>query len=432
MKKTFQFLILHFSFLILNCFTQQPGWEIISLGNTTNLNSIHFIDPFNLYICGNALFHVSSNDSGANWQVDLEPTPVPFNDIFVIDENTIVTVGNSGSILRTTDGGLNWGMITSGVTDDLLSVSFADSFGICGASSQTILYTSNSGVDWTIAQSGFFGGGFWGAVMLSPEIGFVAGENTIFQPLLGMTTNSGINWDFHAFYLDGNEGRATGVDFTDIFIGYVSARVWDGRGAISKTTDSGSNWITTFVNNPLWDIDFPISATGLMGYAVGGLGAIYKTLDAGLSWQQQQSGISSRLNGVYFIDPDYGFAVGENGTLLRTTTGGEPVTNATNDSETPFGFKLEQNYPNPFNPNTNIQFRISNFEFVNLSVYDVLGNEVVTLVNEELPAGEYEVELDILNLSGGISAKSGFVSGVYFYQLKSGNFMNTKKMLLLK
>ena len=94
MKKWVAFLFIYISLPLFNIYPQQPGWEVISVGISAHLNSIHFIDPFDLYICGNALFHISSNDSGATWQVDWEPTPVPFNDIFVIDQNTVVTVGN--------------------------------------------------------------------------------------------------------------------------------------------------------------------------------------------------------------------------------------------------------------------------------------------------------------------------------------------------
>jgi len=85
-------------------------------------------------------------------------------------------------------------------------------------------------------------------------------------------------------------------------------------------------------------------------------------------------------------------------------------------------FKLFQNYPNPFNPSTSIQYAISSRQFVSLKVYDVLGNEITTLVNEEKPAGSYEVEFDASSLP----------SGVYFYQLKSGSFVETKKMILLR
>jgi hypothetical protein len=359
--------------------------------------------------------------------------------------------------------------------------------------------------------------------MLSPDIGFVAGENSIFQPLFGKTTDSGVNWDFTAFYLNNNEGRATGVDFTDLNTGYISARVWDGTGAIAKTTDGGSIWTSTIFTNPLWSIDFPISGASQVGYAVGDQGTILKTSDAGMNWLPQQSGTTFRLNKVHFKDFDFGFAVGENGIILKTTTGGDPVpvelTSFTasvlqdekavqlnwktgtetnnqgfeilrtiqndNDSWTkigfvagygtttetqhysftdsdvkpgkyqyrlkqidfdgsfeysnvieveissPDGFNLSQNYPNPFNPSTKIRLEIpsqarNDNALVTLKVYDVLGNEIATLVNEELPAGDYEVEFS-RNLINQV-----LTSGIYFYQLKAGDFIQTKKMVLMK
>ena len=85
-------------------------------------------------------------------------------------------------------------------------------------------------------------------------------------------------------------------------------------------------------------------------------------------------------------------------------------------------YKLEQNYPNPFNPKTNIGFQIADFGFVSLKVYDILGNRVTTLINEYLSAGEYEVEFNASQLP----------SGIYFYQLNTGNHLETKKMMLLK
>ena len=101
----------------------------------------------------------------------------------------------------------------------------------------------------------------------------------------------------------------------------------------------------------------------------------------------------------------------------------------------PISFKLYQNYPNPFNPTTTITYTIptpseslpllkrkTKEGFVKLKVYDILGNEVATLVNEEKPAGEYKVKFDGSNLP----------SGIYFYQLKAGNFIQTKKMILLR
>ncbi len=88
----------------------------------------------------------------------------------------------------------------------------------------------------------------------------------------------------------------------------------------------------------------------------------------------------------------------------------------------PSEFRLLQNYPNPFNPSTKIQYAISSRQLVILKVYDMLGREVATLVNEEQKAGNYEVEFNGSNLA----------SGIYIYRLKAGNFIATKKMLLIK
>jgi len=100
-----------------------------------------------------------------------------------------------------------------------------------------------------------------------------------------------------------------------------------------------------------------------------------------------------------------------------------PVMGLQNDgNQSVVSYILEQNYPNPFNPTTKIRFRISDLGFVSLNIYDVLGEEVATLVNEEKPAGNYEVEFNAGNSP----------SGIYFYKLSAGNFTETKKMILLK
>jgi len=88
----------------------------------------------------------------------------------------------------------------------------------------------------------------------------------------------------------------------------------------------------------------------------------------------------------------------------------------------PTEFSLSQNYPNPFNPATRINYSLPYKSLVQIKLYDVLGNEVATIVNEEKPAGIYEVEFDGGRLS----------SGVYFYQLSAANFIETKKMILLR
>ena len=91
-------------------------------------------------------------------------------------------------------------------------------------------------------------------------------------------------------------------------------------------------------------------------------------------------------------------------------------------SITPDNYNLSQNYPNPFNPSTTINFTIPSNEFVTLKIYNILGSTVATLVNGTLAAGSYKFNFDAQNLA----------SGVYLYELKAGNFLEIKKMNLLK
>ncbi|MCL6099667.1 MAG: T9SS type A sorting domain-containing protein [Bacteroidetes bacterium] len=88
----------------------------------------------------------------------------------------------------------------------------------------------------------------------------------------------------------------------------------------------------------------------------------------------------------------------------------------------PTEFGLEQNYPNPFNPSTTINYSLPRSGFVSMKIYDVLGKEIKTLISETKIAGNYSIKFDGVNLP----------SGIYFYQMKTSEYMRTKKMILLK
>ncbi len=104
--------------------------------------------------------------------------------------------------------------------------------------------------------------------------------------------------------------------------------------------------------------------------------------------------------------------------IIQSPTGVED----SHTSKIPKNYSLEQNYPNPFNPSTRIKYQVSSISHISLKVYDVLGNEIATLVNEEKPAGNYEVNFSAAKLS----------SGIYFYKLQAGSLVETKKMILLR
>ena len=98
------------------------------------------------------------------------------------------------------------------------------------------------------------------------------------------------------------------------------------------------------------------------------------------------------------------------------------VVNVEDEDILPLTYKLEQNYPNPFNPSTIIKFAVPERTRVLIKVYDILGGEITTLVNEELDAGWYEKTFDASALS----------TGVYIYRIQAGSYVNTKKMLMIK
>jgi len=120
---------------------------------------------------------------------------------------------------------------------------------------------------------------------------------------------------------------------------------------------------------------------------------------------------------------DLWFKIWLKGAFIDGDLYGDTTVVSINDFEKiPLQFVLEQNYPNPFNSNTKIKYKLPEMAFVTLKVYDVLGNEITTLVNEEKPVGRYEVKFN----------GDGLTSGIYFYQLLAGNFVETKKMVLIK
>ena len=172
---------------------------------------------------------------------------------------------------------------------------------------------------------------------------------------------------------------------------------------------SGSKWIGTLGGLAKFDDTNP----GRAGWTV------YNTSNSGLPYNTVTSlaidGSSNKWIGTYM------------GGLAVYNEGGVVSVEENPTSEIiPNKYLLSQNYPNPFNPITTINWQMPKAGLVTLKIYDVLGSEVATLVNEEKPAGTYE-----LNWNAS-SAEGGLPSGVYFYKLSAGNYVETKKMILLK
>jgi hypothetical protein len=168
------------------------------------------------------------------------------------------------------------------------------------------------------------------------------------------------------------------------------------------------------------------------GVIVGIDGRMLSTTDGGTNWIRVASNSANSLLGVSFFGTSRGIAVGSDGTILRT-----PVVVSVGERSAegnPNRFQLEQNHPNPFNPVTTIRYSLPSQSinsaqgmvgvgsYVTLKVYDVLGREVATLVNEVKQPGTYMVQFDASNLA----------SGVYFYGLQSAGNAIVKRLLVLR
>jgi hypothetical protein len=155
-----------------------------------------------------------------------------------------------------------------------------------------------------------------------------------------------------------------------------------------------------------------------------------RTTDGGITWNQSIQ-LQNWLYGVRFTDSNTGIAIGDHGTILRTTTGGTTWIEDEPSSivQIPKQFTLSQNYPNPFNPSTTISFTLPSKSFISLKIYDLLGREVATLASEVLSAGRYTRQWNAMNMP----------SGVYFYRLQvypdavgTGSYSETKKLVLIR
>jgi len=289
-------------------------------------------------------------------------------------------------LLKTTDGGISWEILNPfGSLRDVGNIFFFDSLtGWITVYSEvpyhltpSISHTSNGGVDWVTQYTGQPDTRINGVFFISHTRGWAVSNSG----LLLKTTNGGITWE--QYYLQTNQDLAQ-VFFIDEQKGWISSGQPSYPDSILVTTDGGITW--------------------------------------------NRAGFGVNITSFKFIDELNGFALAR-WSLLASTDGGYTWTNniilsnqETENSSVINQFSLSQNYPNPFNPTTSLQYTVGSLQFVTIKVYDLLGREIATLINEEKPAGEYEVEFD----------GSGLTSGIYFYRIQAGSYSETRKMVLLK
>ncbi len=433
----------------------QTVWspQINPINNDTLLGKIQFVSSTEGWISasGGALLHTL--DAGAHWSV---VKPFPSDTVFSMADPSMTmswvnqthgwkmnwfgtSIGGArGAVIhKTTDGGSTWTkkVLSTAVGDMGFQVQFVDA-----NNGWASIYQSATGNMSTVRSTD--GGNNWSPVGTGGIFHFVDTNNgwAIGSPKIYRTTDGGTNWSPQ--YTDSSKISFNAIQFTDLNNGWV---VGDSS-RILKTTNGGTNW-TLITNTGISAgskskcVFFLNASTGWIGTNIpslqGDQRVILFTNNGGSSWTQQNPQNTGPVFSIFFMDANNGWFTGDQcvqncslpdslrvsaGVIGHTTNGGVTGVGATKNS-LPAGHSLAQNYPNPFNPTTIISYTLSQRSWVRITIIDLLGREVATLIgNEERSAGTYNIEWNAVS----------FVSGIYFYRLQAGGFVATKKLVLLK
>ncbi len=402
-------------------------WIQQTSGTTSSLTSVNFINENTGFCVGSGSTILKSTNGGINWISLTSPIQANYDYVKMFNsENLIIGSLSSNTILRTTNSGNNFESFVVNIPSNesklkIQFVSFDIGYFLTGSK---IYKTSNSGLNWSSQNSSVQNRDM---CFINENTGWICNKYTIpYPPPYGtsyseirVTYDGGINWSTQisiqemsfsinrVFFINSNTGFYNGF-FTP---------------SLARTVNGGNSWNAgsygagSYKN--YYNFSFPNANTG---WFIGD--QIIKTTNGGLNWSTTTTQFGNNFNGIYFLDTLTGWMVSYSGLIIKTSTGGISGINPIS-SEIPSQFSLSQNYPNPFNPSTKIKFQIPASGTVAqtyLYVYDMLGREVSELVNQKLQPGTYEVEWDA----------SDYPSGVYFYKLSNGEFVETKKMVLLK
>lgn len=378
--------------------------------------------------------YLISFNAGYTWQQ--KSIPEEFGRyiwLFGISEGIMYVIVEQERIYRSTDYGETWQQLTLPVYNTGLQALNVFSGDILTLKAyKNLVSSTDGGQTWL---KGPMVENIWlkESQIVSPGKVIGAGayyDTTGTRGAFFKTTDFGLSW-----YITDTQKELNNIWMTDELNGYSSSSV-----NVFRTTTGGASWQSvlnaTEFNKPITALAFTDSINGIVAQQY----VFKKTSDGGKTWVDYNaplplSGISQlcyNAKGDLFVVGNYSLLMLPSQQTYSTDP--NPVITILPD-----GFKLNQNYPNPFNPSTKISWQSPVGGHQTLKIYDVLGREVATLVNEYRDAGSYEVEFSAIGGSAFGGAGSQLASGVYYYQLKVGDlpdgkagFVETRKMILMK
>jgi ligand-binding sensor domain-containing protein len=355
-----------------------------------------------------------SDDDGANWVKTLQASVTS-----LVVSGTNLFAGTGIGVCRSTDGGSYWStpkQVVVGGRITALAVIPGSSHLFAGTDSRGVFLSTNNGNSWAPVNSGLTDTTIRCLAVIDTSL-FVGSGSGVF-----LSADKGASWSLVNTGLTDLPVQCFAASGGNLFAGTD-----DGGVFLSK--DLGTSW--TPVNSGLTDPNILcLAARDTRVFAGTWFDGVFLSENSGATWTRVDTGLATFPILALDVDDTNLFA-GSRGAGVWRRPLSEMITAVDLSSGgVPSGFRLEQNYPNPFNPTTNIQFTIVNRQLTIVKVYDVLGREVSTLVNEVKDPGTYTVNFDA----------SALVSGVYFYRLQAlptggvqaGSFVQTRKLLVLR
>ncbi len=403
MKKIYIFLA---SLLVVNVTFSQ--WVQQNSGTTKNLNSVYFTDLNIGYVVGDSGIILKTSDGGNQWATIPSGTTNDLKSISFPSTTTGYAVGGNGTILKTFDGGATWAVQTSGTNAQLIFVHFPvqDTGYIAGWN--CLLKTTNGGSSWIKIDSVWYPESVF---FIDANIGYTVGDDSWagWGNIVRKTVDGGINWTNQTVGFD----LLTSLYFIDEMTGYAVGSVIAGAGgSVHKTTDGGITWTSQDIFLSPRSVFFPNADTGyIAGYSIGlDHGAIFKTTDGGITWFDPLSVLLPiNLNSTVFFDGLTGYTVGLGGTILKTDNGGITAAHELQQSRSVFEL-----FPNPSS------------DLLNLEISEPTSCDRVTIINSQGQILQEHIIISINLLQLDISRMS---TGIYYIELQNGHSSIVRKFM---
>lgn len=414
-------------------------WVYRDSGTNSDFTDVVMLDSTTAYVVSRGRSILRTTDRGETWFDLTAPLSyvMPWNGLTFYDPENGVAVGDYGTVFTIKGGDMSgWCRAITESPVNLHSALYVTPAEIfVGADSGWIFHSLDSGRTWSSEK-----------ISQWPirSIFEMRGVYFVGLPLFALTSHSictkleisSSPWSetiLEAFQSQGAEafdGEFACGDGPAYIVGFGGDA--DPSPVILRRSPSDTSWnkvqCGNINNGPLLGVSAP---SANVVYACGRAGMTIRSTDGGSSWSQYQVPVTAvaipDLNAIHFIDEEHGTAAGAMGTILYTSNGG--LTHVSDGRlGIPGSFILEQNYPNPFNPSTVIRFVVRNSGYVSLKIYDVLGREIVTLIDGERKSpGGYSVRWDGRDRNGMQAA-----SGIYFYELATQTGRQVKKAVMVR